>query len=82
MIRILAAQTLGAFMQRNVCRGDLDPVHSEYLVDGILIHMDDANAAVQDAAAQCLVSIATTKNGVVPVEIIKGRLELARQTPP
>ncbi|KAJ3024801.1 UNVERIFIED_CONTAM: HEAT repeat-containing protein 2 [Siphonaria sp. JEL0065] len=53
----------------------LDDVHWVELVKGVVIHVDDANTAVQDSATAALVAVCR----VAPREVVKEQLEGARK---
>ncbi|KAJ3003855.1 UNVERIFIED_CONTAM: HEAT repeat-containing protein 2, partial [Siphonaria sp. JEL0065] len=53
----------------------LDDVHWVELVKGIVIHVDDANTAVQDSATEALVAVCR----VAPRQVVKEQLEGARK---
>lgn len=47
--------------------------NSAYVVQGVLIHMDDSNAEVQEAACSVLEALAAVKPAVVEAEVGKAR---------
>ena len=88
-MRIAACSALVAFVQgagASYCN-----TNSGYLAAGVVLHMDDAQPAVQEAAARVMEALAFTKPSVVIAEVekVKSRfraqhycekvLELARQ---
>lgn len=47
--------------------------NTAYVIQGVVIHMDDSNAGVQEAACQVLEALAVVKPSVVSVEVGKAR---------
>jgi len=47
--------------------------NTAYVVQGVVIHMDDSNAGVQEAACQVLEALAAVKPTVVSAEVGKAR---------
>jgi hypothetical protein len=88
-VRIAACSALVAFVQG--AGGNYCETNSGYLAAGVVLHMDDAQPGVQEAAARVLEAMALTKPAVVIAEVekVKARfraqhycekvLELARQ---
>lgn len=69
-IRIAATKTLTGFFD---AMADFDATNVGYIVDGMLIHMDDMNAEVQEAVCQSLLHLATLHPGVVKVKVTEAR---------
>lgn len=70
-VRIMACDALVSFAR------SLPPFYcdnnSGYLAAGLVIHMDDADSAVQEAAARALEALAQVKPGPVAAEVEKAR---------
>ncbi len=70
-VRVSACSALRAFctsMPSSYC-----DTNSAYLVQGVVIHMDDSNSDVQEAACRVLEALAAVKPKVVETEVSKVR---------
>ena len=72
-VRILAAQTLQAFLSHGACPSTLDEVHFDAMIKGILIHLDDSNVEVQSSVFDLLrqSSSSSSKGGALPLTLLR-----------